>query len=475
MSYRITFHESIEDSDLLADFGGLSAGVKARLTQVLLETEVLVRRPSRLTQVLLEIDWEEAPPAPPVAGRGRIDRIGAPQGRVAPWRWGRPTGGRRIPLAVMAGHGMDWRAPEALPVVLTPRLQRRDFGADLATPQITMRLERQSWRAIGGPHLARIRVGGDITALWGLAEALRCPVELLDDHGEPRWWGYVAEVEVRVGGIALSVTLDSMANRIAVAYAYVTEGDVIGSRATTSWAQDDESVAEYGTVERMESSSGDDSATAAALRDTTLAQLRWPQASLRVTPGGREVGATLHCRGWWDTLRWRYYDNPATEGLQTTAQIAAIVAEAEFLGGTLVETDDAVEASQYQDGDQSAQSVIEALLARGTSNDRRLLAQVTRERYLRVYEEPAAGASDYFLLASGALRTAFDTALAPGQCPAGVWARLKDVLPASIDMVRLAEPELVMLEETEWDEALQRVAAIGSRGAAASLMGVEPL
>jgi len=362
-------------------------------------------------------------------------------------------------------------------MTLLVTMRRRDFSADLATPRVTFGVERHSWRAIGGPHQATITAAGDITALWELIEALRCPVELLDAHGEARWWGYVAEVEVRVEGIALSVSLDSMANRVAVAYAYVTEGDVIGSRATTAWAQDDESVTEYGTVERLESSSSDDTETAAHLRDVILAQVRWPQAQVSITPGGAEAGATPQCRGWWDTLRWGMYDNPGTEAVETTEQIASIVAEAgEFVAGTLVESASGISGLEYRDGDTNAQVEIEALLARGTSNDRRLLAQLTRERYLRVYEEPAAGASDYFLLASGALRTAFDTALAPGQCPAGVWARLKDVLPATLDLTRLADPALVFVEGSEWDEAQGRLGRIDPRApAGANVSGVEPV
>jgi len=459
MSYRITFHESIEDSDLLADFGGLSAGVKARLTQVLLETEVLVRRPSRLTQVLLEVDWEEGPAT---HEPGSVGRIGAPRGQVAPWRYSRPGGAGRVAPMTSVGRVAMHQGPPALPKIHTPRFLRRDFGADLSTPHLSWRVERFSWRAIGGPHQARITAGGDLTALWGLAETLRCPIELLDDHGEARWWGYVAEVEVQVEGLALTAALDTMANRIAVAYAY-SSGDAVGSRATTAWAQDDESVAEFGTVERLESSSSEDSTTAAQLRDVLLERLKWPQTALRLSPGGG-AGATLTCRGWWDTLRWRHYDNPDITPIETTAQVAAIVTSVgEFLAGTVIEDASGVMISPYEDGDRTAQAVIDDLLARGTTADRRLLAQVTRERYLRLYEEPAAGAADYLLLGDGTLRDRWNNRLAPGDLPAGVWARLKDVLPGTLDLTRLSDPGLVMIDESEWDEAQQRIANIVSR------------
>jgi hypothetical protein len=361
-------------------------------------------------------------------------------------------------------------------MALSVSLWRRDFTAELATPRMTFAVMRHSWRAIGGPHQATIRATGDLRALWELIETLRYPIELVDEHGEPRWWGYVAEAEVRVEGIAISVSLDSMANRVAVAYAYTTEQNPSGERATTAYAQDDTSVDEYGTIERLESSASDDTETAVALRDSVLEALRWPQPQVRIEPGGREIQATLYCRGWWDTLRWRMYDNAGIDVVETTTQVEEIIDElGEFIEGVLIETASGVQALEYRDGDTNAQAEIEALMGRGTSNDRRVLAEVTRERYVRLYEEPASGSGDYLLLADGTLHDAYDNPLPPGACVAGVWARLKDVLPATIDTTRLTDPALVFIEECEWDEENYRIGRIEPRGPSVMSMGeIEP-
>jgi len=362
-------------------------------------------------------------------------------------------------------------------VTLQVCLYQRSFAAELATPRIAFAVERHSRRAIGGPHQATITATGDVAALWELIEALRCPVEILDERGEARWWGYVAEVEARLEGIAVSVNLDRMANRVAVAYAYTTPDNTIGTRATTAYAQDDDSVAEYGTIERLESSSSDDTATAAALRDSVLEALRWPQPQVRIEPGGGGLTVTLQCRGWWDTLRWRMYDNAGIDVVETTTQVAEIVTSlGEFIEGMLIEDASGVSAIEYRDGDTNAQAEIVALLERGTSNGRRVLAEVTRERYLRLYEEPASGSSDYLLLADGSLHDAYDNPLPPGACVAGVWARLKDILPASIDTTRLADPALVFIEESEWDEGAYRLGRIEPRGPSAMSLGeIEPV
>jgi len=171
------------------------------------------------------------------------------------------------------------------------------------------------------------------------------------------------------------------------------------------------------------------------------------------------------------------YDNPGIDLVETSTQVAEIIDDlAEFVEGVLIETASGVTALEYRDGDTNAQAEIEALLGRGSSTGRRLLADVTRERYARLYQEPAPGSGDHLLLADGTLHDAWDNPLPPGACAAGVWARLKDVLPATIDTTRLADPALVFIEESEWDENQYRLARIEPRGPSPmQLMRIEPL
>jgi len=38
-------------------------------------------------------------------------------------------------------------------------------------------------------------------------------------------------------------------------------------------------------------------------------------------------------------------------------------------------------------------------------------------------------------------------------CPVGVWARLKDVIPGSVDTSKLADPTLMFVDEAEYEPA----------------------
>lgn len=350
-------------------------------------------------------------------------------------------------------------------MTLTVRFRRRDMQEALVLPRVTWQVRNHSWAAIGGPKAATIEASGDAGALWELIEMLRCPVEVRNPVGDAVWWGYVAEAEVTVGAITVSASLDSMANRLAVAYAYTTADNTIGTRATTAWAEDAQSIAEYGTFERLESSHTDDTTTAAALRDAMLQAYRFPIPTVRVSPGSTERKATLQCRGWWETLARRMYDNAGVDSVETTTQIEDILTQAgEFVERVDIEDASGVSSLEYRDGDTSAQAEIEKLLERGSSSGLRMLATITRERVLRVYEEPEPGQMDLLLHADGRLLDRFGVPLGYAECPAGRWARLADVIPATVATSLLADPNLLFIEEAEWDEDKGRLGRIEPRG-----------
>jgi len=396
----------------------LNESPEIRTSQTLAEVEVNQYRAVTVSQVLLEIEVVVPEEEPTRGQRGGVAGMGMPRPYTAQLfrRTGDYTQG----------------APLALP------------------PTLRFQVAELEWAAIGGCDLATIRVTGPEVSLWHLANALLSAVEIYDGHDALVWWGYVSELEISAGGFSFGVSLDSMANRVAVAYSYVTAGFATGSRATTDWAEDADSVAEYGIFERLESLSQADDLEAEAYRDTTLAQYRYPIPTISF--GGESLGAALTCRGWYHLLKRRYYANEGSDyAIETTSQIEAIV---EAVGGHLRGVDivdpSGVFTSDYSDGDSNAWAQIEDFLETGTTNGRRLLIQVTPTRYLRVYEEPGPGLYDYNILSDGSVEDRFGRPLRPSQDVAGRWARLKDVIPASVDTSRMADPSRVFVERVTY-------------------------
>lgn len=72
----------------------------------------------------------------------------------------------------------------------------------------------------------------------------------------------------------------------------------------------------------------------------------------------------------------------------TTAQIAKMAEASQFLVGAQVETTSGISTAVHRDGSKTIQDEIKRMLDRGSSNTLPLLAQVTRGRRLRVFEEP---------------------------------------------------------------------------------------
>jgi len=143
---------------------------------------------------------------------------------------------------------------------------------------------------------------------------------------------------------------------------------------------------------------------------------------------------------------------------ETTVQIARIETdEAQFCIGTTVDNLSGVYTSPYRDGDSTARTEIEALLLRGTTNARRLLAEITRDRYVRVYEEPAPTDANIklFLDSDGKLTVPLTGPLTSDELPVGRWCGLID-LPASFDQGLLASPSPFFIESAEFDVTAQQ-------------------
>lgn len=136
----------------------------------------------------------------------------------------------------------------------------------------------------------------------------------------------------------------------------------------------------------------------------------------------------------------------------TTAQITDIVSDAgEFFLGTDIINASGVNSTMYRAGDQTALYEINELLKTGTTNSRRLLAEVTKVRNLRVYEEPARYAADYSMLRDGTILDENDNIIPPQDCPVGVWMSLKEYIPATVDASRLIQSSPIFVEEAEYD------------------------
>jgi hypothetical protein len=327
----------------------------------------------------------------------------------------------------------------------------RSRGNDTILPlNLKYEVDSYSHAAIGGPRQATITATGTEHDLWELIERVRCPV-VIYDKADPVWWGYVAGVSTA----HYSISIDEMYNKIAVAYMQL-DGET-EERQTTEWANDAISQAAYGIKELLWSASSASSLHAETARDTKLAQLKFPVPSRPITDE-KVTEAQIVCRGWWDTLGWRYYINPGEMTVDTAEQVEAIISETgQFFRSLDLAVSSGIEVTETRDGDATALYEVNQLLELGTTNYRRMLAKVDQWRTVRIIEEPALTSLTYRIRTDGTLLSPYGQVERKTLCPAGVWMRLEDAVPATVDMSLIGDPSLIFVETMEYDAREDRL------------------
>lgn len=177
---------------------------------------------------------------------------------------------------------------------------------------------RYSAKDKGGFDEAEIRVDGSDLDLKSMASMLAYGVTLYGENGVPRWHGYVNRVEIKIDNVLLSYDLEDVYNAVRLAYTLSgLQSELIGERATTSWAIDDASINRYGRKELLETGGNMSMSAAGNMVSKILKQRRLPHPAGTAAPSGENY-ATLYCKGSWHCLSWRLSNVPTTIALSYT-------------------------------------------------------------------------------------------------------------------------------------------------------------
>ena len=122
--------------------------------------------------------------------------------------------------------------------------------------------------------------------------------------------------------------------------------------------------------------------------------------------------------------------------------------------GVIIEQASDVQTVPYRNGDNTCRNEIEMLLEKSARGTSKLLAEVTADRWLRVYVEPAS--ATYYVNEQGQLETLWGAPVDKSTCPAGVRAKLRNVFPtieASVNFSRYVEFPIAEAEySVQYDE-----------------------
>lgn len=142
-------------------------------------------------------------------------------------------------------------------------------------------------------------------------------------------------------------------------------------------------------------------------------------------------------------------------GSETSEQIGVMAgagAGGQFLNGVRVENSSGIYTNQYRYGTLTALQEMSNLLAAGDVNGNRLLAEVTQDRYLRVYAAPAASSAELFINQAGLLVDQAGAQLPAWTPAAGRWAVVRGAWGEGGSQYQEVK-DRVLLEAVEYDPA----------------------
>lgn len=161
--------------------------------------------------------------------------------------------------------------------------------------------------AVGGCEKSSINMSGPAEGIWQVLQWLGYQIKIYNHIADLVWWGHISRVEIADGAFNVGLELDSMSNRIRVAYTYsLADGTAI--RGDTQWAQNDASIARYGIKELQHSGGSNITDIAASeLRDSLLEQLQAPVPTIDAGLSSGLANGSISCRGDFQLMDWQYY------------------------------------------------------------------------------------------------------------------------------------------------------------------------
>lgn len=144
---------------------------------------------------------------------------------------------------------------------------------------------------------------------------------------------------------------------------------------------------------------------------------------------------------------------------ETTTQVDSIYDSiGQFFSG--IDTVDAsgVYSNQYREGDNTAKTEIDNLLASGNSSAARMLASVTADGVLRISVQPSTSDSDLMLRSTGRIGWPAGRDIADGWLPVARWLQLADV-PRNVDA--LASVANIFVERADYRDGQLQIEPAG--------------
>jgi hypothetical protein len=326
--------------------------------------------------------------------------------------------------------------------------------------------------ADGGFWTARMSINDDQLDLEDWYErGLGRRVVAYSPDGVIIWEGITNSINLKLGGLSKTIgpVLD-IANYVRLIYSFIAAGGLdIGFRATTVGAEDVDSQARYGIMERVLSTAGATSTEADAIRDLYLLERSRPGRSEELTIGNASgPSMDLECVGFAQFLSTYTYAITSLGTQNLSAKISDVIAAHPSnlftAGGAYIETN-TLQVQVFDDDGRTAWNIIKELVSRGDASNNRWLFGVYADRQAHYY--PVVDEVSYMQTLSDPGQRVFNAAggtIEPWYIKPGRWLRVLDFMAGGIpDTTDLRDDPQCLFIESVTFRAPQMVTLRGGR------------
>jgi len=243
-------------------------------------------------------------------------------------------------------------------------------------------------RAQGGYYRCRLNLHGGREFLSEfLSNGLGRDLAAFDPRGEQIWEGFIHGMTLDAGGARIQINLEEVYNKVWIRYRLTGTTTTVRSTPTEDLVSQDR----FGIKDFV--LTGGELESAAVANQIAQSYLNL-HAQPKPTPSRIGIGGSrpargaakieIEARGYWDTLKWRVYNQTGSSGNQgISAEVGDIVtAVGQFIAGTKIDVNSTLVTKVY-DQDRFAGDILEDLARVGDVSYRRYILQVGNGRILK--------------------------------------------------------------------------------------------
>jgi hypothetical protein len=284
-------------------------------------------------------------------------------------------------------------------------------------------------------------------------------IELYNPALELIWEGFVSRVRGNIGGLSIARGPHlSIANRVRVIYSTVdttVTPPAMGVRRPTDVANNTDSQAAYGIIERNISVGGVTEANAEQIRDTALDELKDPETSETDNlASSSAANVTVECLGYFHWLKAYTYASATTGTENASAKIENVLA-ADPNGIFSTDYNDVTEnttaVGAYEQDSRTAMQIIKGIVGLGDTSFNRYLFGFYQDRKARYGAMPTDTEYQRSLLEpeQKLARYGVGGRVMPWDAQAGEWVFYTDLLVGrSQPSERRLDPRYLFIEQS---------------------------